>query len=118
MTAAQKTVTEKVFSSEKYDADWIPDNLLKAISWLNAKLAEIPAEFRQTAELCIDASSFYDSATPSIEISYTRPQNDEDVREEEEQLAQSLARQQRDEMEQLRRLRIKYPDQFPEPTKR
>jgi hypothetical protein len=70
----QSTVKVTVFNSEQYDPDW-PFNydtkLKDVVHWFNAKLAEIPAEYRDKARCDIDSNGDGDM---TLRISYWRPE--------------------------------------------
>lgn len=89
----------EVFSSSEYDDDWPTSGdenstLRGFIGWLVTKLAEVPAEYRDIATIDISsaASMYGDNAQATLEISYTRPQTEE---ERAEQIAKQTARAER-----------------------
>lgn len=104
-----KTIT--VFDQEQYDGEWPSENAADFISFFNGKIEEIPAEHRHTAKIEIDSVSGYEgSSYAHIEISYTRLETDEEeqARERQEQARKDSARQR--ELNELAKLKAKYPD--------
>lgn len=69
--------------------------LHSVIEWLQAKLESIPAEYRYVAKCEIDTDTYYDSTFATINISYVRPQTEEEAAAcraaEEARHAQSIA---------------------------
>jgi len=80
----RKNKTIKVYESDScYD---IPGKADEFMAFWQRKIDKIPAEFKESARIEIEAVSFYDSALLEVEISYTRPETDVEmsVREQEE----------------------------------
>lgn len=75
----RRTVTVTAFSAEQYDGDWPPTNAEAGLAWFAAKVALVPEEFRAQAQLEIDATTRYDSAYAVINLTYTRPETDEEL---------------------------------------
>lgn len=89
----RETVTVTVFTGEQYDDGWpcpYQTTLVDLISWFEAKLAEIPEEYRNVATCEIDSvRSWEDTHYAQIEISYRRPETDAEMadRLEHEEIA-------------------------------
>lgn len=98
---------------EKYDGDWPPEDAAGALAWFQAKLDDVPQEFRGTARIGIDATESYGSAYATIEISYTRPETDDEEAERERQAAARADRTRAEELQMLTALQAKYgrPDE-------
>lgn len=98
---------------EQYDGDWptpeYPTLLLDAIAWFQAKLQQIPEEYRAQARCTIGSTSSYDNHYGHIEISYDRPETAAECSkrlvEEEAHVALLRAR----DLKTLRTLLAKYP---------
>jgi hypothetical protein len=74
----EKRIT--IFNQEQYDGDWVPEKLSDALQWLQLKLQEIPAEYRDSAIIEIDSAGGYEgSHYGHIEIHYTRPETDNEI---------------------------------------
>lgn len=98
-----------LFDEEQYGGGWPPRNATEYIAWFTEKLECIPAEYRATASIDIDSvSSYEDSHYARIQITYIRPETDEEVviREAQEQ-AREAARKAFD-LKQLAALKEKY----------
>lgn len=106
-TMDRQTITVQVFQAEQCDESFPRDlTVVEFIKWLEGHLASIPEEFRQSATVEIGSfSSWEDSHYAEIEISYTRPETDEEVRQRRARVTQcSMAKvaQMRAEYERLR----------------
>lgn len=111
----RQNVTITVFDGEQHGGDWptpgYPAHLVDAINWFQSKLEEIPVEYRETALCEIDSAGGYEgSHYGHIEISYVRPETDEEmasriVRNEQREAAKRV-----EEIAALRALRARYPD--------
>ena len=92
-----------------YDGDEWPESLVEFITWLQGHLALIPAEFHADAEIHISTSG-YDGDSPTMEVTYRRPETEEDRRKRELADAQQRKATQEREIEKLRNLQKKYPN--------
>jgi hypothetical protein len=102
-------ITIVVLEQERYDGNWPPYNLLAAIEWFQARLAEIPEEYRHTATLDIDSVSGYGgSHFAKIRIVYERPFTPEDMAEGERHQRLREEAKKAAELMTLRALRAKY----------
>ena len=73
----EKRIT--VVSAEQYDPGFPPSPLLEFAAWLGAIIEEIPEEYRATAQIEIDSvGSYYDSHYGQVEVTYRRPETDEE----------------------------------------
>ena len=78
-----------VFDAERGDDNWPPCGLMEFSEWLQAQIATIPEEFRETAAIEVDSEDGYEgSHYASISIVYWRPMTDDEraelARKEEE----------------------------------
>lgn len=87
----------KTYDGEQYDDGFPKYNatLREVIAWLQAKLKEIPPEYRDIARCEINSAISYDSSYATIEISYERPTTPEEIKAErvaeEHRRAEALA---------------------------
>jgi hypothetical protein len=73
----RQSVKVDVFSGQRYDGDWPPNDAAGFIAWFQGKIDTIPAEHRSDARIELDSESSYeDSHYASIGISYWRPETD------------------------------------------
>jgi len=104
------SVNVVVFRGEKYD-DNFPDtgSLFAFADWLQAVIASIPEEYRSVAEIEIDSTSGYKgSHYATIEISYRRPETDEEWAAREAAIERRAAEVEASERRQLAALMVKY----------
>ncbi len=73
--------TVRLFDAEQYDDDFPTDNLVNFAAWLGTLISEVPEKFRTEATIEINSNVYYDSPMANIEISYTRPETDEEMSE-------------------------------------
>ena len=85
-----------------------PENAVKFREWLNEKLALIPAEYLDTAEIDIGAETSYDCATATIAIEYRRPMTSDEIMAESEAIAKAVALTENREREQFEALKRKF----------
>ena len=85
-----------------------PGNLVEYIAWLQAKLNEIPEEFRPAARTDIYGSDSYGSGVLCYTIEYDRPETNEEeaARENADRVKADAVRQR--ELATLAALRAKY----------
>lgn len=100
-----------VYKGEWGDDDWPPENAVEFLTWFQSKMAKIPAGYRGDAVVRIGSRACFDSDVPTLEIYYTRPETDDEIRarimaerREREQVRQR-------ELAMLRALQAKYGDQ-------
>lgn len=108
-----KIVTHK---SEQYDADFPFDRpLMDVLSWFIKQLNEIPQEYRESARCEVDTTSsedgLYDSYYTAIEISYERPETDEELAARELKELEHRTDVETRERNALRVLKARYPDE-------
>lgn len=101
----QKTLSITV---EQYGSDWPPTDAAGALAWFRAKLDDIPAEFRDGAKIEFDSLGRYDSTYATIEISYVRPETDEEEAQREQWAAAQAERRRAEELRMLATLQAKY----------
>jgi hypothetical protein len=103
----KKSIT--VVQAERYDPGFPPKKLTEFLEWLNKHVAQIPKEFIASAEIEFDSVSDYgDGHYAAIEISYMRPETDEEMSERQNSMRRAQQRQQAEELELLHRLKQKY----------
>lgn len=98
-----------VVNAEQYDPDFPPTPLLEFQAWLEAMIEDIPEEYRGTATVEFDsAGSYYDSHYAKVEISYYRPETDEEWAARRADVEARLAAQQNAERAAYEALKQKF----------
>jgi len=99
----------KIFDKEEYDGDWFPEKASEFMAWFNEKLEQIPAEHRDAARIEIGSiASYEDSHYVTLEISYSRPDTEEEIAANELHMAYQAERRRKSEMQLLADLKSKY----------
>jgi hypothetical protein len=93
---------------EKYDGDWPPINAEGFIGWFQAKLGDVPEEFRSTAHIKVDCVHHYDSNYATIEFCYTREETDDEEAVRKQQVAAYEESNRARELRLLAELQAKY----------
>ena len=77
--AKKQEVQETVFNSSRYEgAGWPPEDPAGFVAWFQERIERIPAEYRATATIELGTQSgYYGDSSVSIEITYRRPETDE-----------------------------------------
>ena len=101
----QKTISKKV---NQDDGDWPPEDAAGAVAWFQAKIFDVPAEFRSGARIDIDSEESYGSSEATIEFSYARPETDDEEVQREQQAATRAELRRADELRTLAALQAKY----------
>jgi hypothetical protein len=70
------TRTETLLSEGPYGS--LPESLPKAIKWLQNYLSQVPTRLRSKTRINFDTYTEYGETYPRIEISYTRPETDDE----------------------------------------
>ncbi len=102
-----------VVDAEQYDPGFPPSPLPAFQEWLGEIVEQIPEEFRETATIEFSStSSYYDSHYGNVEVSYSRPETDEEWAERkagvDEMLALLKVQQEAQERATLVALKAKY----------
>lgn len=76
---AKEMVQETLHNGAPYDGNgWPPEDPAGFMAWFQERIDQIPPEFRAAARIEISCeSSYYDSSIAHIEITYMRPETDE-----------------------------------------
>lgn len=106
----RRTKKVVVHDASQYDGDFIPSNFTEALSWLQEKLVSIPKEHRALAILGIDSYSEYDSSYVRVEISFERPETDDEMSARIENEKQAVSTHEQRERADLARLKAQYGD--------
>jgi hypothetical protein len=69
--------TVKLFEGRSYDEDFLPDNLIQAIGWLQSKLDSVPDEFKGSVTIEMESDS--DCGPVALTLAYQRPPTDDEV---------------------------------------
>lgn len=102
----KQQVQIKVFEQEQHDGEWPPTKAVDCIAWFQAKVSEIPEEYRATATIEIDSAGGYEgSHFGKITISYWRIETDEEVEARYQILDSYRANRERQLVAELERLR-------------
>jgi hypothetical protein len=97
---------------KEYGKDWPPEDATGLLAWFQSELDDVPAEFRDKARIDITSEEVYESSKAIIEISYDRPETDEEMQERERfALAQQEQRRVSD-LRTLARLQAEYGKLF------
>jgi hypothetical protein len=102
----RETKTVTIISA---DPDDLPKSLEEFIGWLQDKLDEVPPEFRAAARCEYCCSREFGG---ELEITYQRPETDEEVSGRERYAQMVVADRVRRDVAELRRLIAKYPDEI------
>ena len=105
----RKQIIVKVFEGEKYDFGWPPEDAIECVTWFAGKLESIPAEFRSSARIEIEAAVEYDDMfIPKIMIYYHRPETDEEMKSRSDEVIRREEAEKVREIKMLERLKAKY----------
>ena len=104
----KKQINITVFDKEQYDGEWPPEAAEEFIAWFVGKVETIPEEHRATATIELTSASSYDCSFANVEISYSRPETDEEEERREEQERRIRMNQKDRELQQLATLKAKY----------
>ncbi len=86
----KQMVQETVFNGESFCDEWPPEDPKGFMAWFQAQINKIPPEHRDKAVIEIGTQSgYYGDSSANIEITYLRPETDE-------QFASRLQREERD----------------------
>ena len=88
--------------------EYPPEKLADFMAWLTLAVSEIPEEFLASAMFTVESSPCYDSAEHSIEISYKRPFNEEEIQHKKDKEEQILRNRRDEELKTLAALQAKY----------
>jgi hypothetical protein len=100
-----------VCSLEQYNGEWVPNNLIEAIAWLQEKLCEVPEDYRASATIEISSDCSYDSSHATLEINYRRPETAEEEHKRLLYDQNSIAQRRADEIRKARETLTKYGEQ-------
>lgn len=112
MNSVAMETTVRVFYAERYDgAGWPPEDFHGFVAWFTEHFESIPSQYRDSARVELDSRAHYeDSHYASIEITYKRPETED---EEAQRLAaekQRLGYAEAAERRTLAALKAKYGD--------
>lgn len=100
-----------VFSQEQYGGDWPPVQAADFVAWFQGHVNGIPEQYRDTARIEIDSTSGWeDSHYARIEISYKRPETDEELSARRATERARISEQEEAEKRQLAALKKKYDE--------
>lgn len=95
----------KVKVYEKGIFDDVPTNAKDFMLFFQEKLDSIPSEFKDSAEIEIEANPYYDSAILGIEMYYFRPKTDSELKADAEIQARQLEESKRRKLAEFERLK-------------
>jgi hypothetical protein len=106
---SRRTISVTVFSQEQYDGQWPPRGAADFIAWFQAHLASIPEQYRHSAQVEVDSVGGYeDSHYARIEITFKRPETDDEMRHRKNTEQESERVREDAERRQLAALKKKY----------
>lgn len=75
----KQEVQETIFNGSRYEGDgWPPEDPAGFLEWFQERISRIPAEYLANATVEIGTQSgYYGDSTACIEITYRRPETDE-----------------------------------------
>lgn len=94
-----------VFSDYGLDLESLPDSPKLFMKYWEEKFEDIPQEYRENAKIFFSVGHEYKT---SVLIFYTRDETDEEWKEAEEEKRKQFAETEKNELEQLERLKKKY----------
>jgi len=97
-----------IYDIDNGDNSLPPENLGQLVPWLYYQLRSIPVEFHGSAKVEMIATESYGCPELSYEISYERPETDEETEARGNQDREREERQFRDALETIGRLRQRY----------
>ena len=107
----RQEIREAVVSAEAYDPDFPPSDLAGFIAWAEGLLDDIPEEYRATATVEIGSvGSYYDSHYANIEVTYRRPETDEEWEARKKSVMDRANAAEEEERRILAQLKAKYGD--------
>lgn len=111
--AVRQELRIDVLDAEQYDPGFPPSPLAEFQAWFEGILDEIPEEYRSTATIEFSSTgSYYDSHYGSVEVTYRRPETDEEWAERKRdvlaRLEQYRVQQEHRERAALAALKAKY----------
>ena len=106
----KREVKVVVFDNLEYDGtDWPPQGAAGFMAWFWGKLESVPTEYLEAARIEVTPVPGYEGASHvNIEISYMRPETDEEGRQTEDVLRARAEATRKRELETLARLQAKY----------
>lgn len=75
---SKKNVTVKVYDSEETRFESMPCDFNSFLKWVDWVKQSVPEEFRKTARVDIEARQDYDGYIASVEVSYVRPETEDE----------------------------------------
>lgn len=93
-----------LFDSRKESIYSLPNRAGEFWKWLTSLLEELPEQFRDSAIIEFGAKNDYGDLTPTLTVSYRRPETDEEERQREEHQRQSDEQRREILLRQLREL--------------
>jgi hypothetical protein len=103
----EKTV--EVTKAEQYDPDFPPAPIEEFLAWVKRMESRIPDEYRDTATFQFTSEpSYYDSHYAKVEVSYRRPETDEEWAARKADVARRQADDARREREQYEKMKAKF----------
>lgn len=72
-------VSRSIFGSIIDQSKYEDDRLVEVIFYLNELLASIPEEYKTSAKVSVNASTYYDSIDAELSIYYERPETDNEM---------------------------------------
>lgn len=105
MKRQKQNITVTLYNDRAYS---LPSKVTDLKAWLDEKLAEVPAEFRDSADMEICTEDSYGDIYAQVTLTYSRPESDAEEAERLATQAQLAARRQALDLKQLAELKAKY----------
>ena len=90
----------------------VPQNGKKFIMFFQDLLKQVPSKFINSAEIIIKSEVDYDEPELNVQVCYTRPETDEEEKDRETGQQEITGRRKRQDLQQLKRLQEKYPEEI------
>ncbi len=104
----RKTKKVEVAFAKQWNSNFPPIEAVDFVKWMNARLAEIPDQYMDSAIINIDSYVSHDEACATIRITYETPETDEEMADRALKENEMQARQKAGELRLLASLKAKY----------
>lgn len=91
--------------------EYLPENAGEFLLFWAKKIDEVPAEYRDTATISVEAVTSYGDLEVEVEISYERPSTLAEIEQRKADANRQAGFKARRELETLARLKAKYPEE-------
>lgn len=102
----RNTVEVTVFNDDDISCE-LPEKPDEFMAWWQDKLDMVPVEYKASAKIEVECYEGYGSGQLEVTVSYTRPENDEEVAKRELRERKNQELQERQELCEFERLKEK-----------